>query len=61
MNESKIQVTKTGCISLLNSIFPEVEFDHEGSNDLVCKNVAVFLLWLKVESIPHFKDIHQAI
>ena len=45
MSESRIQVPKTGCISLLNSTFPEVEFGHEGSNGvMVHDDIDVFLL-----------------
>lgn len=45
VNESRIKVAKTGCITLGNSIFPEVEFGHEGANGVMMRdNVHVFLL-----------------
>ena len=60
MNESRIQVSKTGCISILNSIFPEVEFGHEGSNDVMVHDyVDVFPLEFEVDGIQCFKDVHQ--
>jgi len=50
------------CISILNSTFPEIEFGHEGSNDvMVHDHVDVFLLEFEVDGIQGFKDVHQVI
>lgn len=41
VNESRIQVAKTGCTSLLHSTLPEIKLGHEGSNGVV-EHINVF-------------------